>query len=451
MRNLTTFAITAVATLLLGALGASVAAAQQGHLTSDGPVTLTAEQRDEIVPPQEPITLEGTQTGSKGANAITAFKGSIECSSASYTAYKYNVTPHAGIPTGQGKITISPSYGTCSGIGATATIDMNECDYVLELQSTTGTDAYGTKTSIVCPSGKHVKITLFEGEAHTKVFCTLTITEKAEGYSGLTATDSTKGTVNVSGTTKSLEIHKEGEGVLCAEKATTKEAELDLDITLKGSRSIKLTDTGGNGTFTWEENAEHVTINNWWEMFGLKVTCAESSYTGHQHEVTPHEFLPNGSTAITLTPHYNQERCMVGSLYPMTIDMNGCDYTLELGETTGESDTYGVTTGVTCPEAKQIEIKVFTTKAEDPSTPFCTLRIGAQSGLTGLHATDTTAGYLTSVGTASGIHAVRVNHGAHLILCPNNTTTSAMQVHLDLVISGHNEIGGFTEIGLSHE
>jgi hypothetical protein len=73
--------------------------------------------------------------------------------------------------------------------------------------------------------------------------------------------------------------------------------------------------------------------------FGLRIECPQSTYTGHKYSETPHTLIPNGATTVTLTPDYKEEnhncRSFPGN-FPMTVSMNGCDYVLHFGETTGE-------------------------------------------------------------------------------------------------------------------
>ena len=132
------------AILVLSAVMASGASAQQGTLTSDGPFTLTA-----------------TETG-VGQNWIEAFNLRIECPGSTYTGHKIAVTPHALIPSGTTETTLTPQWKETSngnpnckapGIGITATFDMNGCDFVARIGETTGGgDTYGVKFSVVCSS-----------------------------------------------------------------------------------------------------------------------------------------------------------------------------------------------------------------------------------------------------------------------------------------------------------
>lgn len=184
------------------------------------------------------------------------------------------------------------------------------------------------------------------------------------------------------------------------------------------------------------------------EAFGMKVVCPGSTATGYKYNVTPHEFVPSGSTTITVIPHIDEENCRAAG-FPATVDTNGCDGVIHIGETTGEADHYGGSGDLVCPEGQEVVLTVFTTQAEDPSTPFCTVRGGSQSGLTGATALDRTDGTIEMHGPGAGIHVTRSNHGAHGLLCPKSSTENASAEFVGLVY-GLNEEGGSTGIGLSH-
>ncbi|HET8862857.1 MAG TPA: hypothetical protein VFM94_06380 [Solirubrobacterales bacterium] len=122
-RNVKAMGLALVAVLGMSAIVASAASAQQGKLTSDGPVTLT-----------------GSPTGTPDLSDFTFFGSSnSECPLYTYTGHKYNVTPHELIPSGATAITLSVSYGKfCNVGGAPMTADMNGCDFVLDIEGTTG-------------------------------------------------------------------------------------------------------------------------------------------------------------------------------------------------------------------------------------------------------------------------------------------------------------------------
>jgi hypothetical protein len=235
-RNLKALGLALVAVFAIGAVAASAASAQNGMLTADGP-----------------MTLKGTLTGAELANATTAFGQKTTCPETIYTAHKYNITPHEKIPSGATTVTVTPHYGICK-IGAIikTTVDMNECDYVFHLTETvTGTvnDEYKITATIVCPTGKHISLTMFTNEEFHKVkkqsFCHITITEAAS-YDGLIARDTTNGSIDISGTIPGIVADKEfvvgtdeDKGILCPTEET-KTVELHVDINVKDTNGTSI-------------------------------------------------------------------------------------------------------------------------------------------------------------------------------------------------------------------
>ena len=193
------------------------------------------------------------------------------------------------------------------------------------------------------------------------------------------------------------------------------------------------------------------------KAFGLVVKCVGSTYTGHQYNATPHALIPNAATTFTVTPDYKQEahncKTTPGN-FATTIDMNGCDYVAHLGETTGGvSGTYGVTFDVVCPEGKEVAVTIWTNTTDEtskPNEPFCILRVKAQTGLKGAHATDTGNGFIDIQGTVTGIHVDKKNGVAdtHTLLCPN-ATTSVAELAVDLTFEGKSEAGDPTSLSIS--
>lgn len=208
-----------------------------------------------------------------------------------------------------------------------------------------------------------------------------------------------------------------------------------------------------SGPMTLTESENGVSPD-YFEAFSGKLECPGTTYTAHKYNETAHKLIPSGSTTATVTPHYKQIdaggkiNCKTNG-FPATIKTNGCDYVLHLGETNGEADTYRVTTDIICPANTSIEIMDFTTEAEDPTTPFCTIKIGTQAGKPGLTLKDTTNGTLDLKGIVTGLNVSRTNHGAHTLLCAAQAVNNGTLKTEDLVL-GHNSMGVGTSISLSH-
>jgi hypothetical protein len=214
------------------------------------------------------------------------------------------------------------------------------------------------------------------------------------------------------------------------------------------------------GTQTAPVGEEDVTKKNFLSAFGGTTTCATAKYTGHKAltllqtedpETKKHELIPNDVSEITITPHYGVcNTKILASNFPTTVDMNGCDYTFDLKETTPGVDTYTVRATVICPKDKHITITIFATAAKHTSNePFCHVTITENAaGYLGLHATDTTNGKIDITGTVAGISADKKSPTGS-ILCPEETTNTA-ELTQDVTVEGKNEAGGATTISLSH-
>lgn len=209
-------------------------------------------------------------------------------------------------------------------------------------------------------------------------------------------------------------------------------------FTSDGPVTFKATETGPAGS-------------NAFTAFGVTVECGGTTYTGHAYNVTPHTFIPSGVSTATLTPKYPECISKLNK-WPTTVDMNGCDFVVHLGATTDKVDTYGLTLDVVCPAGKEMTVTFFTTEADHVNgTPFCIWHIQPQTGLTGLHATDTTSGHITIAGAVKNVHITRVSPGnTHPEHC-NSLTTNEGSFDIDVTVNGFNEAGGPTPISLSHK
>ncbi|MGC1851293.1 MAG: hypothetical protein WA687_02505 [Solirubrobacterales bacterium] len=204
-----------------------------------------------------------------------------------------------------------------------------------------------------------------------------------------------------------------------------------------------------DGPVTWTATETGPAGSNAFTAFGATVECAGTTYTGHAYNVTPHASLPSGVTTATLTPKY--PKCVSKpSGRPTTVDMNGCDYVIHIGATKDKANTYLLTFDVVCPAGKEVTVTFFTTDPDHVNgTPFCVWHIQPQTGLTGLHATDTKNGHIDITGAVEKVHITRVSPGdTHLLLC-NSLTTTEGKIDIDVTVKGHNQLGAPTEISLS--
>jgi hypothetical protein len=232
MTRIKTLGLALVAVFALSAVVASAASAQNGRLTSTGPVT-----------------LDGVNTGAELENSLTAFGlFKVTCPNVLYTGHKVKVTPHEPVPSGAEQVTITPHYGVCSTAAAGSfptTVDMNGCDYEFDLLATKAANEYNITPTVICPPTKHIELTIFTNAADhaaNKPFCISTVTEKVDyPKNTLVARDTLNGHVDITGTVEEIEVHKavgpDG-GVLCP-AATDKAAILHIDVTINGTNASK--------------------------------------------------------------------------------------------------------------------------------------------------------------------------------------------------------------------
>ncbi len=183
-------------------------------------------------------------------------------------------------------------------------------------------------------------------------------------------------------------------------------------------------------------------------MFGQAITCPSATYTGHKVNVTPHEKVANNSSSVTITPNYGP--CKIGTILEATLDLNGCDYAIDLGQTTGVADQYAVTTTIQCPAGKHIVWTLFTNETfHTEFKSFCHIMITEKASYDGLRLTDNTNNTFSLTGIIENIQADKeVISGTTPdlgIICPKETTTTGA-LRLDVTIT---EASG-TAIKLSH-
>jgi hypothetical protein len=180
--------------------------------------------------------------------------------------------------------------------------------------------------------------------------------------------------------------------------------------------------------------------------FVLAVECPGSTYTGHKYNVTPHTFIPNDVSTITITPHYKQP-CKSG-VGPSTVDLNGCDYVIHIGPTTATADQYSATYDIVCPEGKDITVTNWFSSAEHTENKeACVIHIAPQTGLAGGTIDDNTNGTTTLTGPVK-VNAVETKDNLHPLLCP--AKSGVAELDLNVLVKGFNEAGAETSISITH-
>jgi hypothetical protein len=181
-----------------------------------------------------PTILEGTETGAAANNSFTAFDSGVNCES-TYLGTKEN--SEEALSSGAETATITPEYTNCVDpeTGNGRTVDMNGCDYVFTTGPTTPTEAtgtYGVKAKVVCPTGKSIQIT---GGA-----CTVTVGggTNNQDLTGAHLKHTTTGTHDIDLEGTFTNVHAVACGFL-----TTNEAELHIDVTIRGEGGTAVTIT----------------------------------------------------------------------------------------------------------------------------------------------------------------------------------------------------------------
>jgi hypothetical protein len=214
----------------------------------------------------------------------------------------------------------------------------------------------------------------------------------------------------------------------------------------------KLTAESYPVTLVGTETGEVSENKNALTSFGAAVRCEGSTYTGHELNTTPHEAIGGATSAVTLTPHYNNEECEAETSLgekKATVNTNGCDYALTLGETTGGVEgTYGVTAHVCPGSAGPIKVTVYNsspgTEASE-ETVICNITVEPQT-VSGAHATDTGNGHVDITGTFTGIH---VERSGLCVLDGKGSTTTEGEFHIDATVEGLGEFEAEDPISLS--
>lgn len=228
-------------------------------------------------------------------------------------------------------------------------------------------------------------------------------------------------------------------------------AALALSVVVASAASAQQGKLTSDGPFTLKTTETGAAGSNTWTAFGLRTECPGSTIIGHKNFVTPHTLISSGESTVTLNPTYVNCVILVGaSKFPMTVDMNVCDYVIHMGATTGGvAGTYGATLDIVCPVGKEIVETMFTNASDHAAfaQPMCKLDIKAQTGIPGGHITDEGKGDLSITGTFEKIHVTRTKT-THALLCPEATTNES-KIDIDATVKGFNAEGKETNISIS--
>ncbi|HET8863448.1 MAG TPA: hypothetical protein VFM94_09385 [Solirubrobacterales bacterium] len=196
----------------MSAIAASTASAQQGVITSDGPVTLI-----------------GTAIEGPVKTRFTGFGETLECPGSKMTGHALGETPHKFISSGATTVTLTPHYVNCKLNALPVTIDMNGCDYEIKIGKTKAGGEYEGSGSVVCPVGKEVQMTVFSSSSHALKLCVISTSNGGGGGANVANTEET-GDIDITGTVVGMHAKKSG---LCG-AATDGNASLEGEVTVEG-------------------------------------------------------------------------------------------------------------------------------------------------------------------------------------------------------------------------
>lgn len=206
---------------------------------------------------------------------------------------------------------------------------------------------------------------------------------------------------------------------------------------IASAQEARLT-SDGPVTLIGEEPAEAGEATVKFTAFGSVLTCAGSTLVGHEIGSNPPQPIPSGATAVTLTPHF--KNCLMGSL-PATIDMNGCHYEVENGETGIAEGEYTGLGSVVCPVGQKVQMTVFSGASH--AFRVCTIST-SNAGTVGGQITNTEAsGDIDMTGSLVGIKSEKAG------LCGAATDENGT-IHFNVTLKGVNAEGKSTAVALSH-
>jgi hypothetical protein len=135
-----------------------------------------------------PAVASGEQTEK---HEFTTVAGTVKCSTANFTSGSISETSST--------LTVTPEYKTCTIAGIGATVNMNGCDYVFSVDSSSG-GVSNLNTAVNCPGGSGpIKVNV------TGSTCEIQIGAASNGsLNGLTTTNASPnvtGAINVTGIT----------------------------------------------------------------------------------------------------------------------------------------------------------------------------------------------------------------------------------------------------------
>lgn len=160
-------------------------------------------------------------------------------------------------------------------------------------------------------------------------------------------------------------------------------------------------------------------------------------------------FAGPGADPVTFRPNYQNCISEPGGMTPVTVTMNGCDYSIGFGKpgTTGQQQGTGTMHAwVNCPAGQQIEIHVYANAfAHAANMSTCTYDIGPQGQVpAGIYHNTAHVGMPSDVkATVNATFTATSTIGAGGAICGGNP----MNQHLPITLTGEYTMRAFVDAG----
>jgi hypothetical protein len=160
-------------------------------------------------------------------------------------------------------------------------------------------------------------------------------------------------------------------------------------------------------------------------------------------------FAGPGADPVTFRPNYQNCISEPGGMTPVTVTMNGCDYSIGFGKpgTTGQQQGTGTMHAwVNCPAGQQIEIHVYANAfAHAANMSTCTYDIGPQGQVpAGIYHNTAHVGMPPDVkATVNATFTATSTIGAGGAICGGNP----MNQHLPITLTGEYTMRAFVDAG----
>jgi hypothetical protein len=193
---------------------------------------------------------------------------------------------------------------------------------------------------------------------------------------------------------------------------------------LTSTGKVKLSGSESEGTLT---------------VFGMKVVCQVTYEFGNVGE-TPHGLISSGATTLTSNEiHFGCSSFIGETKAPSTFTTNGCDVVKHITHII--FSLYSITYDVVCPAGKEIEVHAYTSSAH--TSTVCTVKIPAQTGLTG-GTVETSGSNLKFGGPVKGMKATKTG-----ILCGGTAETTTGEQDYNVIVTGKSEGGAATAVSIT--